>query len=124
VPDGTPPIPYETVAFVPSARPGTRAPHAWITEEKLGAKRSTLDLCGNNRFVLLRVGPAAPEAGRVADAAATRGLPLAILDLSDPKLLALYQRRLVLVRPDGHVAWRADAVPHDAIGLIDRVRGA
>jgi 2-polyprenyl-6-methoxyphenol hydroxylase-like FAD-dependent oxidoreductase len=124
VPDGTPPIPYETVAFVPSARPGTRAPHAWITEERLGAKRSTLDLCGNNRFALLRLGPAAPEAGRVADAAATRGVPLAILDLSDPKLLELYQRPLVLVRPDGHIAWRADAVPHDTLGLIDRVRGA
>jgi 2-polyprenyl-6-methoxyphenol hydroxylase-like FAD-dependent oxidoreductase len=124
VPDGTPPIPYETAAFVPSARPGTRAPHAWIMEERLGAKRSTLDLFGNNRFVLLRLGPEAPEAGRVADAAATRGLPLAILDLSDPKLLELYQRPLVLVRPDGHVAWRADAVAHDMLGLIDRVRGA
>jgi 2-polyprenyl-6-methoxyphenol hydroxylase-like FAD-dependent oxidoreductase len=124
VPDGTPPIPYETVAFVPSARPGTRAPHAWIMEERLGAKRSTLDLFGNNRFVLLRLGPEVPEAGRVADAAATRGVPLAILDLSDPKLLELYQRPLVLVRPDGHIAWRADAVPHDTLGLIDRVRGA
>jgi 2-polyprenyl-6-methoxyphenol hydroxylase-like FAD-dependent oxidoreductase len=124
VPDGTPPIPYETVAFVPNARPGTRAPHAWIMEERLGAKRSTLDLFGNNRFVLLRLGPEVPEAGRVADAAATRGVPLAILDLSDPKLLELYQRPLVLVRPDGHIAWRADAVPHDTLGLIDRVRGA
>jgi 2-polyprenyl-6-methoxyphenol hydroxylase-like FAD-dependent oxidoreductase len=124
VPDGTPPIPYETVAFVPSARPGTRAPHAWIMEEKIGAKCSTLDLFGNNRFVLLRLGPEVPEAGRVADAAATRGVPLAILDLSDPKLLELYQRPLVLVRPDGHIAWRADAVPHDTLGLIDRVRGA
>jgi hypothetical protein len=36
----------------------------------------------------------------------------------------LYERRLVLVRPDGHVAWRSDAVPPDPVGLIDRVRGA
>jgi hypothetical protein len=28
------------------------------------------------------------------------------------------------VRPDGHVAWRADTVPTDATALIDRVRGA
>jgi hypothetical protein len=28
------------------------------------------------------------------------------------------------VRPDGHVAWRADAVPHDALAMIDIVRGA
>ncbi len=119
VADGTPPIPYETVAFVPSARPGTRAPHAWI-----GEKRSTLDLFGNNRFVLLRLGAEPPEVGRLADAAATRGVPLDSVDLADPELLDLYQRRLVLVRPDGHVAWRGDALPADVPGLIDRVRGA
>jgi hypothetical protein len=119
VSDGTKPIPYETVQFVPSARPGTRAPHAWLEE-----KRSTLDLFGNNRFVLLRLGAEPPDTGRLADAAATRGMPLAVIDLANPQLIELYQRRLVLVRPDGHVAWRGDALPAHVLGLIDRVRGA
>jgi len=119
VPDGTPPIPYETVKFMPNARPGTRAPHAWLEP-----KHSTLDLFGDNRFVLLRLGAEPPEAGRLADAAATRGVPLAVVDLANPELIELYQRRLVLVRPDGHVAWRDDALPTDVLGLIDRVRGA
>jgi hypothetical protein len=35
-----------------------------------------------------------------------------------------YERRLVLVRPDGHVAWRGDASPADPLAVIDRVRGA
>jgi len=121
VPDGTPPIPYETVAFVSNARPGTRAPHAWLDTDK---KRSTLDFFGNNRFVLLRLGAELPEVESLADAAAARGMPLEITDLADAKLVELYQRRLVLVRPDGHVAWRGDAVPQDAGALIDRVRGA
>jgi hypothetical protein len=30
----------------------------------------------------------------------------------------------VLVRPDGHVAWRADEPPADARAVIDIVRGA
>jgi hypothetical protein len=30
----------------------------------------------------------------------------------------------VLVRPDGHVAWRGDDLPDDPLGLVDRVRGA
>jgi hypothetical protein len=30
----------------------------------------------------------------------------------------------VLVRPDGHVAWRGDEAPTDATTVIDRVRGA
>jgi len=37
--------------------------------------------------------------------------------------LKAYERRLVLVRPDGHVAWRADTEPDDALAIIDRVRG-
>ena len=28
------------------------------------------------------------------------------------------------IRPDGHVAWRADSEPHNAHALIDTVRGA
>jgi hypothetical protein len=36
---------------------------------------------------------------------------------------AAYERRLALVRPDGHVAWRADAEPADADALIDVIRG-
>jgi hypothetical protein len=43
--------------------------------------------------------------------------------LSEPKVLDAYERRLVLVRPDGHVAWRADREPGDADALIDTVRG-
>jgi hypothetical protein len=30
---------------------------------------------------------------------------------------------LVLVRPDGHVAWRGDAMPSDAFEIINKVRG-
>ena len=117
VPDGSPPVPIETPEFVAVARPGTRAPHAWI-----GAGRSTLDLFGKG-FVLLRLGAAPPDPGAIAAAAARRHVPFQVIDLADPQIAALYERRLVLVRPDGHVAWRADAAPGDALALIDRVRG-
>ncbi len=51
-------------------------------------------------------------------------MPLQVVDLDAPEVLDAYQRRLVLVRPDGHVAWRADAEPQDARAVIDVVRGA
>ena len=50
-------------------------------------------------------------------------MPLAVHAIVDEKVLAAYERRLVLVRPDGHVAWRAEAEPTDAGALIDTVRG-
>jgi hypothetical protein len=34
----------------------------------------------------------------------------------------LYKSRLVLVRPDHHIAWHGDTV-QDPLAVIDRVRG-
>jgi 2-polyprenyl-6-methoxyphenol hydroxylase-like FAD-dependent oxidoreductase len=118
VPDGTKRPPVETPQFAAVARPGTRAPHAWISEG-----RSILDLFGVG-FVLLRLGGDPPDASRITEAAARRKVPFETVDLADPKIAQLYERRLVLVRPDGHVAWRADREPDNALALIDKVRGA
>jgi hypothetical protein len=46
-----------------------------------------------------------------------------MVDISNPDIAKLYERKLVLVRPDGHVAWRGDDCPVDATALIDTVRG-
>ncbi|HEY1372557.1 MAG TPA: FAD-dependent monooxygenase [Candidatus Binatia bacterium] len=115
VSDGTPGPPEDAWDFVPSARPGTRAPHAWLEKGK-----STLDLFGRG-FTLLRFGGPVPEA--IVRAAAARGVPLRMVDISNPDIAKLYERKLVLVRPDGHVAWRGDDCPVDATALIDTVRG-
>jgi 2-polyprenyl-6-methoxyphenol hydroxylase-like FAD-dependent oxidoreductase len=99
-----------------SCRSGSRAPHAW-----LGENISTLDLFGDG-FVLLRFGQNI-DASSIVAAAAARRVPLKIVDIESRAIAALYERKLVLVRPDGHVAWRADTCPDDALALIDRVRG-
>jgi hypothetical protein len=85
--------------------------------------RSTIDLYGRS-FVLLRLGPDAPPAAGLRQAAAACGVPLEIVTLDVAQVLEAYQRRLVLVRPDGHVAWRDDNEPADARAVIDCVRGA
>jgi hypothetical protein len=53
-----------------------------------------------------------------------RHVPLDIVDIEEAHVAELYENRLVLVRPDGHVAWRADAEPDSPELVIDRVRGA
>ena len=60
----------------------------------------------------------------MVEACHTRGVPFEVVDVDDAEIAALYERKLVLVRPDGHVAWRGDRLPTDATALIDRVRGA
>ena len=117
VPDGTEPPDDPPMVYTQTARPGSRAPHVWLAEGK-----STLDLFGRG-FVLLRFDSAA-DTRALEDAAARRGVPLARVDLDHAEARRLYSARLVLVRPDGFVAWRGDALPADSTGLVDRVRGA
>jgi 2-polyprenyl-6-methoxyphenol hydroxylase-like FAD-dependent oxidoreductase len=116
--DGEPVSDFRPDVYRPATRPGARAPHVW-----LGDGRSTLDLFSRS-FVLLRLGNAPPDTGRLEAAARKFQIPLTAVALPDPAVMQCYQRRLVLVRPDGHVAWRADAVPPDADAVINRIRGA
>jgi len=74
--------------------------------------------------VLLRFGAGAPDGVALGEAAADRGVPLDIVTVDEAEAADLYERPLVLIRPDGHVAWRGDALPRDSGALIDRVRGA
>jgi len=118
IPDGTPEPFDDPQGYVQTARPGHRAPHAWLADG-----RSTLDLFGRSH-VLLRLGAQPPDATPLLDAARTRTMPLEVIDIPDAGIAQLYERKLVLVRPDGMVAWRDDALPSELLGLIDTVRGA
>ena len=51
-------------------------------------------------------------------------MPLTVLNVDDHAAFTLYARKLVLVRPDRHVAWRSDHEPTAPLELIDLVRGA
>lgn len=116
VPDGTarPAVANPVTEYVPTAHPGCRAPHIWL--ECAGQRLSTLDLFGRS-FVLLagRAGTAWCQAA--TEVAHARHLPLHAFtvgaqgDLIDPggswaTTYGVEQDGAVLVRPDGHVAWR------------------
>jgi len=117
-PDGTPAPVDEPRNYVPTARPGHRAPHAWLADG-----RSTLDLFGRG-FALLGFGAGESDAAPLLAAARQRRVPMTFAALAEPQIAALYERKFVLVRPDGHVAWRDDRMPDDALRVIDVVRGA
>ncbi|MEO8808611.1 MAG: hypothetical protein ABI433_21210 [Burkholderiaceae bacterium] len=50
-------------------------------------------------------------------------MPLQVLDIASERAREVYERALVLVRPDLHVAWRGDVVPVDAAALVRQVTG-
>jgi len=113
--DGTPPPPLDHGHYVPSTWPGSRAPHLWLKDG-----RSTLDLFGKG-FVLL--GFTEGPTSSFTDAAQRAGVPLEVIGIDDEKVRPSYERNFVLVRPDGHVAWRGNEIPNNTNDIIDKVRG-
>lgn len=103
-------------SYLPGTRPGARAPSVFLEDGQ-----AIFDLLGHG-FSLLRFGDLDVDAFTAA--AAERGMPLKIVDVHDDRARALYERDLVLIRPDQHVAWRGDAVPGQPGAVLDRVRGA
>ncbi|MBW4541092.1 MAG: FAD-dependent monooxygenase [Myxacorys chilensis ATA2-1-KO14] len=114
-PDGVPPT-NNAHEWTQTSYPGCRAPHAWIEPGK-----STLDLFGHG-FVLVCFQGKGGVKG-IENVCQERRVPLSVVCIENPEIAKLYQRSYVLVRPDGHVAWRGDVLPHDPGALIDQVRG-
>jgi 2-polyprenyl-6-methoxyphenol hydroxylase-like FAD-dependent oxidoreductase len=108
---------YTMDGYTPSTVPGCRTPHFWRDDGS-----SLYDGMGPE-FTLLRFDRSA-DAAPLQAAAQLKGVPLTVLDVDAPAARGLYGHRLLLSRPDQHVAWRGDALPSDSLALIDRVRGA
>lgn len=88
--------------YHPTTAPGARLPSTFLPDGT-----ALHDLLGD-WFTVLVFGDADPSA--LADAARACGLPIKIVGIADPSLIAIYQARLILVRPDQHVAWRGNRI--------------
>jgi len=128
LPDGSalPALADRAAEYVPNARPGSRAPHVWLTRG--GIRLSTLDLFGRD-FVLL-----VPADGNDWSAVTRAELPVPVTvyrvgqggDVKDDdgtwrSHYGVAGDGAVLVRPDGHVAWRTQRHPRDPSAEIMRV---
>jgi 2,4-dichlorophenol 6-monooxygenase len=125
VPDGSEAPPRDPVGhdYRPVARPGHRMPHAWLTRG--GEPVATHRLIRSGAFLLL-AGSEAPEWGEAAAEFSQRtGVAVdcytvgADGDLGDfegtwAQLRGHDDTGALLVRPDGHVAFRAETRPSDA----------
>jgi putative polyketide hydroxylase len=120
VPDNSPqPEPgHPVVDYLPSAKPGYRAPHLWLHSG--AARLSSIDLF-ETEFVLLT----GAEGSAWLAAARDPKVPVRVraYDVHDTgrlvperdfcKLYEIEPSGAVLVRPDGHVAWRSVNAPPD-----------
>jgi hypothetical protein len=114
VADGPSPLTTDDDDPLLEARPGARLPHVRIGD------RSIYDDLGDGMTVLV-LGNSPTEA--LERSARDHTVPLRVVRHA-AGLRGRYGAELILVRPDQHVAWRADRLPADPTALLDRVRGA
>jgi hypothetical protein len=67
---------------------------------------------------LLRLGAAAPDPEPLCGLARARQVPLTVVELDETSVTAAYGADLVLIRPDGHVAWRGNTWPDADPGIL------
>jgi 2-polyprenyl-6-methoxyphenol hydroxylase-like FAD-dependent oxidoreductase len=112
IPDGTVAKALNSRFYTPTDRPGARFPHIWLDPSR---RKSTLDWFDREFAVV--TGPKGEDwldAGR--DVSDKIGVPLRLEQLpsADPSDgFQIGMRGAVLVRPDGHVAWRMPWMPAD-----------
>lgn len=99
-------------AYLPHARPGARAPHAW-----LAAGEALFDRFGRE-FTLMKLA-AGHATGALEQAAEERGMPLTVLEIFREDIRRLYDSDLVLVRP-GSACRLARQQPAVGRGRADR----
>ena len=108
---------HDLRAYFPTTWPGARLPHMWLSDgsaiqDRLRPDRHTLiDVAGGH------------DAGPLLAAFKALGAPLDVLAVPDRALRAIYERDLILVRPDMHVAWRGDRLPQTVDELASKVTG-
>jgi 2-polyprenyl-6-methoxyphenol hydroxylase-like FAD-dependent oxidoreductase len=126
---GYPPS-FDMLKVTPSTWPGSILPHMFLADGT-----ALYDHLGK-WFTLLAFEEA--DTSELEAAAKSLGMPLSIIHIRDPMTRCLYEKPLILVRPDQHVAWRGDVLPsseklgkwrsgdviESCADLLNKVRGA
>jgi 2-polyprenyl-6-methoxyphenol hydroxylase-like FAD-dependent oxidoreductase len=113
--EGTPPT-YGMADFTPSTVPGCRVPHIWLNDG-----RSLYDALGPD-YTLLRFDTAVDVSDLMSEAARAQ-VPIKLLDVTSSESAGVYDRSLVLARPDQHEAWRGNLLTKDPRELVDLISG-
>jgi 2-polyprenyl-6-methoxyphenol hydroxylase-like FAD-dependent oxidoreductase len=103
--------------YRPTSWPGARLPHVWLEDgtpiqDRISDVGYTL-LCLNSRH----------ETAALETAFHARSVPFSVLNIASEPARAIFERDLILLRPDMHVVWRGNAPPDNPAELAALATG-
>lgn len=103
--------PFDVTQYTPSTEPGARLPHRWLPDGS-----SLYDWLGPGFSLVGPVSAGGPRARALTGLARRKGVPLSLVD-------SQADQAFLLVRPDQHIAARADDPADLDLGLATGRRG-
>jgi hypothetical protein len=113
---GEPP-PDESYIYRPTTWPGAHLPHGWLQPGV-----ALYDQLASG-FNLVLVGITRSAAKPITDVFKALRAPLSILEVDPSAFATILGRKMLLVRPDLHVAWRGDLPPEDTRAVVRMALG-
>lgn len=115
-PEDSPAPPWSPWAYTPTTRPGSRPPSLLLDDgkpiyDRFGPGFTLVDFVGDG------------SADPLLAAAAAHGVPISHTTLTDARARQVWERDLVLLRPDQHVAWRGNTTGPDPAAVLRRACG-
>jgi 2,4-dichlorophenol 6-monooxygenase len=118
--------------YQPTTWPGARLPHVWVFAHDTGEQVSTLDLCGKGRFTIFTGIGGEPWQAAADAVGGELGLSIPVHVIGPRQAYVdhtgdwarsseVTDTGCILVRPDQHVAWRAERMTDDPDADLRRV---
>lgn len=106
---------FNPLVHSPSTWPGSRLPHVFLEDGS-----AIFDHLGKGMTLIVLD---ESDCTSFAKAAAQRHIPLEVLRINDANAALIFGCKLILVRPDQHVAWRGASLPIDSDAVLAVVTG-
>lgn len=104
--------------YTPTTWPGSRLPHVWLEDGK-----AIQDMIDPYKFTLLNLGEDRGASRAFTDAFGKVSVPFDSISVASQAAHKVYEKDMLLLRPDMHIAWRGDSVPENVSEVVAQVTG-
>src|SRR4029077_20513433 len=103
--------------YRPTTWPGGRLPHVWLNDGTPIQDRIA------EGYTVLRLGNTNADTRGLEHAIKDHGAPVTTVDIPEAAARDLYQHDIILLRPDLHIVWRGNRLPHNVRNIAATATG-